>query len=234
MRLPALALLLALLLPGCLVLNLEPAGPRLVVNEATEAAVQLPPPDNRTPPPGAESQNAPLWYRGERWNYTILDPATGRERGYAHYEMLGAVNLSGTIAYEVRELRLRLPSEGRPEGAPPENVSVRTLHYDFRTLDVVWYGCSGEWMSLSPCAGRYPEMNLPLWDGKSWSAMCCGDVPVNQTWNASRLADGSWHVERTDEFCGAEASCRDWARFDPGRRHVVEAKKGDERWVLQD
>lgn len=234
MRLAPLLLALSMALSGCLVINLDPAGPRLVVHENTEAPVQLPPPDNRTPPLGAFSQNAPIWSMGERWNYTILDLASGAERGYAQYEMLGALNLSGTIAYEVREFRLVLPADGRPADAPPENVSARTVYYDFRTLDLVWYSCSGEWMSMSPCAGRYPDMNFPLWDNKTWTTMCCEDTPVNQTWNVSRLPDGNWRIERTDESCRGEPSCRDWATYSPERRHVVEAKRGDERWVLQE
>lgn len=233
MRLAPLLLAVSAAMAGCLIVNLEPAGPRLVVDENTEAPVQLPPPDPRTPPPGAFSQNAPIWSTGERWNYTILNATSGEERGYAQYEMLGALNLSGTIAYEVREFRLLLPDHERPADAPPENVSARTVYYDLRTLDLVWYACSGEWMSMSPCAGRYPEMNFPLWDNKTWGAMCCGDTPVNQTWNASLLPDGAWRIERTDEFCRDDPSCRDWAIYSPERRHVVEAKKGDERWVLQ-
>lgn len=192
-------LLLALALAGC-VLGPDTAPPGPGDDDADVTLVQDPHPPvhpdvecptvrNETAlPKGGVA--APVWRAGQWWNYSMLDE-DGRERGHALYEVEGCARLPDVLAYRVRET---LREWGHPAGVR-EQPTVRERFFDVATLHTVWDGCGGPWYSRSPCKGRVPEWDFPLWPGKNWSYACCSDVPVTMQARAERVGDALWRID---------------------------------------
>lgn len=130
------------------------------------------------PEGAATTEPAPTWQPGDRWNYTLYED--GQAVGWIRWtvEAIEPVENQSDAAYRIDQATHHWGDHDH-DGVPNETAN-RTIHMDTKTLNKVWNVCDPEPFGLmGPCQGRNPELDFPLYDGKTWARDSSGDVIVH-------------------------------------------------------
>jgi hypothetical protein len=143
---------------------------------------------------GARTE-APAWVAGLWWHYTIVDER-GLALGWINYTVVGEQRVEDVTdrAWVIRTLRFDHGDVDHDGEA--DQVVARDVLYDAATLNIVWNVCGTPFV-YGACAGRDPELDFPLWDGKAWRSTSGGDVIIESANRAVPVPSNGTTLWRT-------------------------------------